>query len=189
VRDADSFGRGHVPGAINIGLGGSFASWAGSLIPLGTPIVLVADDEAQIAEAAMRLARVGHEALVGALEGGVAGWARAGRPVAVLAQVSVDELARRLERGEPLALVDVRRPGEHDAGHIAGAMNLPLDVLPAQAQAIPADRPAYVICASGYRSSAAASLLLGRGHPQVINVPAGHAGWAAAGRPLSSKTA
>jgi hydroxyacylglutathione hydrolase len=116
----------------------------------------------------------------------MAAWARAGRPVAVLAQVSVDELERRLAAGEPLDLVDVRRPAEHDAGHIAGAVNLPLDGFQRDAARLAGDRPAYVICATGYRSSVAASLLLRRGHPQVINVPAGHAGWAAAGRPLET---
>src|SRR5437867_4440122 len=61
VRTAEDFGGGHVPHALNIGLSGQFAIWAGSLIPLAAPIVIVADEEARIAEAQLRLARVGLE--------------------------------------------------------------------------------------------------------------------------------
>jgi hydroxyacylglutathione hydrolase len=58
VRTAAEFGNSHIPGALNIGLGGQFASWAGTLIPMGTPVIIVAADEAGIEEAVRRLARV-----------------------------------------------------------------------------------------------------------------------------------
>jgi len=92
VRTAAAFGAGHVPGALNIGLGGSFASWAGSLIALETPIIIVADDEAQVEEAVTRLARVGIEHVQGYLGGGMYAWHQAGFAVATLAQMPVDEL-------------------------------------------------------------------------------------------------
>src|SRR5262245_11738399 len=72
VRAGAAFGAGHVPGALNIGLGGQFASWAGSLIKIGTPILLVGESEAQVDEAVMRLARVGIESAQGYLAGGMA---------------------------------------------------------------------------------------------------------------------
>ena len=61
IRTNAEYGAGHVPNSINIGLGGQFASWAGTLIPIGTPIAIVADNADQVEEAVMRLARVGHE--------------------------------------------------------------------------------------------------------------------------------
>src|SRR5947208_3617359 len=78
VRDAAQFGAGHVPGALNIGLGGQFASWAGSLIPLTAPIVIVADSDERIEEARLRLARVGLENVRGYLAGGMNAWRAAG---------------------------------------------------------------------------------------------------------------
>src|SRR6266704_1267856 len=71
VRAAADFGAGHVPGAFNVGLGGQFASWAGCLIPLAAPIVIVAESEDKVAEAQTRLARVGMENVKGYLAGGV----------------------------------------------------------------------------------------------------------------------
>nr|MBA3600588.1 MBL fold metallo-hydrolase [Acidobacteriota bacterium] len=59
VRSADEYGAGHIPNSLNIGLGGQFATWAGTLIEMETPIVIVADAEEKVTEAVMRLARVG----------------------------------------------------------------------------------------------------------------------------------
>ena len=69
VRSAEEFGSGHVPGSLNIGLGGQFAIWAGSLIPLTEKIVIIAATNAQVDEAVMRLARVGIENVIGYLKG------------------------------------------------------------------------------------------------------------------------
>src|SRR5260370_42486682 len=92
VRSSVAFGTGHVAGSINVGLSGQFASWAGSLIPSGLPIVLVADDVDQVREAATRPARVGLENVAGYLDGGVAAWDRAGLPLLQVPQVGVDAL-------------------------------------------------------------------------------------------------
>jgi hydroxyacylglutathione hydrolase len=74
VRPAAAFGNGHVPGAPNIALAGQFASWAGTLIPQGSPILLVAEDEAGVDESVQRLARVGIETVKGFLDGLGHGW-------------------------------------------------------------------------------------------------------------------
>jgi hydroxyacylglutathione hydrolase len=110
TRPAAQYGAGHVPGSINIGLSGQFASWAGTLLSAETPIVLVAEDPERVSEAHVRLARVGLENISGYLSGGVLAWHESGRPLARTDQISVDELARRLEAGEVEQLVDVRRP-------------------------------------------------------------------------------
>jgi rhodanese-related sulfurtransferase len=92
VRTAAEFGAAHVPGSLNIGLGGQFASWAGSLIPITASIVIVADSEEQIEEAQIRLARVGLENLKGFLAGGIDGWRAAGFEVAEVPQISVGRI-------------------------------------------------------------------------------------------------
>ncbi|MBC7932633.1 MAG: MBL fold metallo-hydrolase, partial [Rubrivivax sp.] len=117
IRSAQEFGAGHVPGSINVGLSGQFASWVGALIPIGTPLILVAGDEAQADEAFVRLARVGHESVRGHLRGGVNAWREAGLDVSEVAQVSVEELKRMLEERPDLQVLDVRRPAEYAAGH------------------------------------------------------------------------
>src|SRR5688500_17616496 len=90
VRPAADFGAGHVPGSINVGLGGQFAIWSASLIPMQAPLVIVAESEEKVAEARMRLARVGFENVKGYLQGGLESWRGAGFEVATVPQISVD---------------------------------------------------------------------------------------------------
>src|SRR5207244_10159245 len=97
VRSAGEFGAGHVPVALNVGLGGQFASWAGSLIPMTSSIVIVAESEAQVDEAQVRLARVGLESVKGYLAGGMSAWQEAGREVALVPQISGQDLRQLIE--------------------------------------------------------------------------------------------
>jgi len=187
VRPSAAFGAGHLPGSLNVGLGGEFASWSGSLLPPDRPIVLVADDVEAVGETAVRLARVGLEDVAGYLDGGVAAWDASGRPLGRLPQVSVDELwARLAEATGPLQVIDVRRSGEFAAGHVPGAVSVPLDRLAREAARLEPARPTAVICAGGYRSSAGAGILLRHGFPDVSNVVGGTSAWVAAGRPVSA---
>jgi glyoxylase-like metal-dependent hydrolase (beta-lactamase superfamily II)/rhodanese-related sulfurtransferase len=182
VRPGADFGAGHVPGSINVGLGGQFASWAGTLLDAARPIVVVADGEARVREAVMRLARVGLENVAGYLDGGLEAWHRAGLPVAEVPQIAVAELKERLDKAGPgLQVVDVRRPGEYAAGHVPGAASRPLDRLERDLGGLEPARPTAVICAGGYRSSAATSLLQRHGFGDVANVIGGTSAWVAAG--------
>jgi glyoxylase-like metal-dependent hydrolase (beta-lactamase superfamily II)/rhodanese-related sulfurtransferase len=184
VRTAAEFGNGHVPGALNIGLGGQFASWAGTLVPMGVAIVLVADGLEQVDEAVTRLARVGLETVEGYLEGGMYGWDRAGFTVARIAQMPVDELKARIDERADLQIIDVRRPPEYAAGHVPGATNAQLADLTKVVDRFDPDQPTAVVCASGYRSSAATSLLEQRGFRSLFNVVGGTNGWIDAGYPV-----
>jgi glyoxylase-like metal-dependent hydrolase (beta-lactamase superfamily II)/rhodanese-related sulfurtransferase len=175
VRDSAAFGAGHVPGSTNIGLSGQFASWAGTLLDHDREIVIVAAGEAAANEAGMRLARVGLENIEGALLGGVDAWRDSGRVLASLPQMSVDELRSSLDG---LQILDVRRRSEYDSGHVPTAVNMPLDFFDEHLQDIDLSKPTAVICASGYRSSTAASLLRA---PMIVNVTGGTAAWIAAG--------
>jgi hydroxyacylglutathione hydrolase len=182
VRDAASYGAGHVPGSLNVALQGQFASWAGTLIPGGREIVIVADEPARVREATLRLARVGLERVAGYLDGGIEAWDKAGLPVAERPQVSVLDLhAWQAEGRAGLRVLDVRRPGEHDAGHVPGALSIPLDRLERELARVPKASPLAVICAGGYRSSAATSILERHGVADVVNVTGGTNAWVAAG--------
>jgi glyoxylase-like metal-dependent hydrolase (beta-lactamase superfamily II) len=183
TRTSAAFGAGHVPGSIHIGLDGQFASWAGTILAPATPLVLVAEGEDRIAEASTRLARVGLENVVGYLDGGIAAWSAQGFPLAQTEQITVHELAARLEEGS-CRLIDVRRAPEWSAGHIGRAAARPLGDL-ARSMPPEAGTPTLaVICAGGYRSSIAASLLERAGLDRVANVVGGMAAWNAAGLPV-----
>ena len=190
VRAAADFGAGHVPGSVNIGLGGQFAMWAGSLIPLNASIVLIADTAAQVDESVVRLARVGIENVRGYLDGGVENWRRAGFSIESIPQVSVNELKEKLATTADLQIVDVRRPAEYGSGHVPRALNAPLATLDRIAAELPIekDKPTAVICAGGYRSSAAASLLEKFGFTNLLNVSGGTGAWINAGYPVETPT-
>jgi glyoxylase-like metal-dependent hydrolase (beta-lactamase superfamily II)/rhodanese-related sulfurtransferase len=177
TRPAAQFGAGHVPGSLNIGLSGQFASWAGALIAPTVPIVLVAEEADQVREARTRLARVGLENVAGYLAGGILEWHGAGLPLATTEQISVEELDARLREGSAGRVLDVRRPGEWQAGHIAEAVHAPLNTLSESAAAMPKDQPVAAICAGGYRSSIATSVLERQGFTKVTNVVGGMAAW------------
>jgi rhodanese-related sulfurtransferase len=183
VRSAAEFGAGHVPGSLNIGLGGQFASWAGSLIPLSSAIVIVAESEEKVGEAQLRLARVGLENVDGFLAGGIFSWDRNGLEVAAIPQISVSELKDLIKTQADLHVIDVRRPPEYQSGHAPGAITAPLaklrDVLPGLQ--LDLSKPTAVICAGGYRSSAATSILQQKGFVNLLNVTGGTTAWINAG--------
>jgi rhodanese-related sulfurtransferase len=177
TRPAAQFGVGHVPGSLHIGLGGQFASWAGSLIAPNRPIVLIAEEEEGVREAHLRLARVGLENVAGYLAGGILTWDEAGLPLGATEQITVEELDSRIRGGTVGQVVDVRKPGEWQAGHIASAKHLPLNSLSRSLDALRRDQPVALICAGGYRSSIATSILEQQGFTLVTNVVGGMAAW------------
>jgi len=181
VRSAAEFGAGHIPGALNIGLGGQFAIWAGVLISMGTPIVIVADTSGQIDEAVTRLARVGLEIVKGYLEGGTDAWRFAGFELATVPQITVDDLHGLIETQADLQILDVRRDAEFKSGHVPHAVPAELSKLEQTNLALDPAKTTAVICAGGYRSSAAVSLLEQRGFINLLNVTGGTGAWIKAG--------
>ena len=177
TRSADQFGTAHIPGSLNIGLGGQFATWTGTLIPLKTSLVLIAENEEHVRETRVRLARVGHENIAGYLGGGILSWHNAGLPLASTEQISVDELDRRIQEGVTEQLLDVRRPGEWNSGHIKEAVHIPLNKLRDKTGQLNHEKSVTVICAGGYRSSAATSLLEQQGFHKITNVVGGMNAW------------
>ena len=183
VRSAADFGAGHLPGSLNIGLGGQFASWAGTLISLDAPVVIVAESEEKANEAQVRLARVGLENVKGFLAGGIQAWHDAGFEVAAVPQITVAELKELIENDSELQVIDVRRDGEYESGHAPRAVTAPLanlrDALPNLN--LNSSRKTAVICAGGYRSSAATSIMQPLGFTNLLNVTGGTSAWIKAG--------
>jgi hydroxyacylglutathione hydrolase len=178
VRTAADYGSGHIPNSLNIGLGGQFASWAGTLVSIGTPIAIVADRREQVDESVMRLARVGHETVTAyILMSDYEGDQKA------VEQVTVNEANEYVSSGRVAQFIDVRRTGEYDNGHAAGAETRPLDKLDSDLDGLDPAAPTYVICQGGYRSSAATSILENAGFSELCNVTGGTAAWIAAGLP------
>ena len=177
TRTSNHFGTGHVPRSLNLGLAGQFASWAGSLIRPEDPILIVAEDAETVRESRTRLARVGLENVTGYLKDGVLAWHEAGLPLATTEQISVEELRHRIDGKSIDTIIDVRRPAEWNNGHIDQAVNMPLTHLTELASPLDRDSKVAVLCAGGYRSSAAASILEQMGFRKISNVVGGMTAW------------
>ena len=177
LRRPEAFGGAHIPGAFNVGAGQNLSMWAAWVVPYDRPIILVGDAGANIEEARRSLVRVGLDDIRGYLKGGMQAWIEAGMPQAHVPQISVRELAGRLQQTKAPFVLDVRSPGEWKAGHIEGALHIPGGSLPKRVEQVPADRPVHVVCGSGYRSSIATSVLARAGRDNVVNVVGGMSAW------------
>ncbi|MFD2398952.1 rhodanese-like domain-containing protein [Prauserella oleivorans] len=184
TRSAEAFGGGHIPGALNVGLGSAFATWAGTVLPAEAEILLVLDRSSDLWEAIWQLLRIGYPMPTGWLAGGMSAWRTSARPVELTPQITVHELKRRLDQGE-VTLLDVRQPAEWAAGHTEGATFITGAELPDRLDEVPADKPIAVTCGSGYRSSVATSLLARERGLPVINVAGGMTAWHRAGYPTT----
>ena len=170
VRAKEDFVRAFVPNSIFIGLDGSFAPWAGELIPdLSQPILLVTDAGRE-AEAVERLSRVGYDNTLGYLEGGIDAWVAYGGETDSIETLKVDAFGDRLRSGEVGLVIDARKPTEFAQGHLSTARNLPLAELNGRLSELSKDEPVFIHCGSGYRSTIATSLLKARGYEWVVNV-------------------
>ncbi|MGB6870936.1 MAG: MBL fold metallo-hydrolase [Acidobacteriaceae bacterium] len=187
VRQPDEFAASHLRGALNIGLSGQYATWAGTVLDPAHPILLIADPGRE-QEAALRLGRIGFDRVRGYLDGGMAAFAARPDLLAFVPRVMAPEVAVDLARSAPPFLLDVRAPREWTARHIQGSCNLPLNRLRDHLSEIPRDRPVVVHCAGGYRSSIAASLLQQQGITRLVEMTGGLAAWDAASLPVIAET-
>ncbi len=176
ARAPEAYGGGHIPGALNVGLGSAFATWAGTVLPDGAEVLLVLDRPADLPEATWQLLRIGYPPPRGWLRGGMTAWRTAARPVQSTPQITVHELKDRLDRGE-ITLLDVRQPDEWHAGHVPGAGYITGAELPERLGEVPSSGPVAVTCGSGFRSSVATSLLAHHGRTDVVNVTGGMTAW------------
>ena len=185
TRDPGEFASAHLAGSINIGLGGQYATWAGTVLDRDHPIVIIADPGREN-EAATRLGRIGFDHVVGYLKDGL--HSLNSRPELTVAteRVSAPYAAELLSSPEPPLAIDVRTPREREQKHIAGSFGVPLNHLVENLGKIPKDRSLLVYCAGGYRSSIAASLLQRGGFDRVSEIAGGIVGWETANLPVQT---
>jgi hydroxyacylglutathione hydrolase len=172
----------HIPGALNVGAGNAFPTWAGTVLPQDASVLLVMDTPDQLWEICWQLLRIGYELPIGWLAGGMTAWRSAGKDIKLLPHWSVFDLARNRQMDSATFILDVRQPAEWQHLHIAGAHHLTGAEVPANTGVIPSKKTVAVICDSGYRSSVIASVLQHHGHNNVVNVLGGMSGWEAAGQ-------
>ncbi len=173
VRPVRDYARVHVPGALSIPLRDQFATWLGWLAAPGRPMVLVANPGQDLADAVWQAVKIGYEQLMGVLEGGMAAWLAAGRPVTSTELVSPEELAGNLAGRR---ILDTRQNAEFTAGHIPGAEHVELGSVAAVAAQLP-DEPTVVMCGHGERAAGAASLLEAAGHRNLAVLTGGPEDW------------
>ncbi len=180
LRTRTAFAAGHAPGTLNFGLDGSFATYLGWLIPWGTPVTLLGDTAAQVAQAQRELVRIGIDRPAAAATGGPHRWTD--RPLRTVQRATFADLAQvRHHRG--VIVLDVRRNLERAESRIDGSVHIPLHELLQRADEIPTGE-LWVHCGAGYRASIATSILLARGH-RVIAVDDDYTNAAAAGLPVT----
>jgi hydroxyacylglutathione hydrolase len=177
VRDARDFAAAHLRGSINVGLGGRFAEYAASVLGPSTPVVLVTDPGHEM-EAKVRLARIGFDTVVGALDRPLQTFVERPDVVEQSSRLTADQFEGRRNSVVDLVVVDVRNPGEVALGAVPDAIPIPVTVLRDGMVELDPTRPTVVYCAGGYRSMLASSVLSANGFTDVSDVVGGYGAWA-----------
>lgn len=182
LRDPGTYGEGHVAGAINVWIDSpQFAERVAGFVRPGATLLLMAQGPSDLDQAVIALTRVGIDEIVGFLQWGMIEWKSEGLPTETVPQITVYDLAAwRTERPE-LVVIDVREPAEWMAGHVEGALHLPMLEIVKRIAEVPADRPKAVVCAGGLRSSSVISALKHAGLGDFYNVTGGMSAWTRAG--------
>jgi len=184
AREPADFAAGHVSGAVNIGLQGRFAEWAGAVLAPDRDVVLVGDP-AIAAEAKLRLGRVGYDNVVGQLDDLASVFTARPDLIEPSSRLTIEQLAELRGLEPALQLVDVRSPTETAEGTLPAAREIPLATLTRSLAGLDRSAPVLVYCASGYRSQAAASILLAAGFADVSDLLGGYRAWEDAGLPVA----
>lgn len=186
VRDPADYAGGHVVGTINIGLNGKFATWAGIILDQQAPIVLIAEPGRE-EEALTRLGRIGYDHVAGYLNRGMEALRARPELVQETSRITAATLAAELCTTHPPLVLDVRTEREWEEGHIDHSLNIPLPHLRERMREIPSGKKLVVHCASGYRSSIAASVLEKEHWSETIDLIGGYEAWEKTwGRPNES---
>ncbi len=176
VRDPADFAGGHMNGSINIGLGGKFATWAGTVLSREIPIIIIAEPGRE-QEAIRRLGRIGFDHVAGYLDGGMQ--ALESRPdlVTKITRITAATLAEHLSTANPTQVLDVRTQKERENGKIESSLHIPLPKLSENFSQVPHEPSVVVHCASGYRSSIGVSLLEQAGFTNIMDLVGGFEAW------------
>jgi len=184
VRPPKEFMSGHIPGAYGIPLNAPLITWAGWVIPFGTPLVLVSGDAQELDAAVRRLIRIGYDDLRGYLVDGIEAWEADGRPVSRAPVMPVQELMEQIEKRKAPTILDVRSQAEWQAGHLPHAVHIEAGALASGELPFSKEEPKVVHCAHGDRSTVGISVLERRGYRNLILLEDGFNAWQAAGLPI-----
>ncbi|MFQ5856827.1 MAG: rhodanese-like domain-containing protein [Anaerolineae bacterium] len=181
TRTPREFAAGHIPGAYGIPLAAPLITWAGWVVPFGSPIILTSDDLAEREAAVRQLIRIGYDDLRGYLQGGMAAWEATNLPVTQVPVIPVEELHQQLESGDGPMVLDVRQEAEWRAGHLPRAIHTEAGRLPAEELSLSQDDPVVVHCGHADRSTVGISVLERRGYRNLMLLDGGFSAWEAVG--------
>ena len=173
IRPAAEYAAGHLLGALHTGLDTRFAEFAGSVIPLDSPIVVTGEPGSEV-EAKVRLARIGFDRIIGFLPDLVRALTEHPELARRSSQLTAAQLIKRWAELPDLQVIDVRNPGEVAQGSAPGALQVPLAALRARLIELDPASPNAVYCAGGVRCVIAASLLEQQGFVDVSYVLGGY---------------
>lgn len=188
VREGADFDAAHLDGALNVGLRGKYATWAGSLLDKEASIVVIADPGSEV-EAVMRLGRIGFDNVAGYLDGGMAALEYRPDLVRTVDRITARALMEELGREDVPTVLDVRNDTERAEGYIEGSLHIPLNHLRDRINELPRDGHLVVHCQSGYRSAIGVSLLQRAGFENLLDLVGGFSAWAASSLPVSEQVA
>jgi hydroxyacylglutathione hydrolase len=180
VRSAAAFAEGFLPGSLSVPYSNSFSTWVGSLVPYTVDIVLLAPaaDGALVDRARRDLSRIGLDRVVGwaSPDEVLAAHTARGGHRGTVEQLSAVALANGTGLPAAHTVVDVRSRSEWGAGHVPGAVHIPMGELADRLGELPKG-PLLVHCQSGARSAVATSLLHRLGRADARNVTGGYVAW------------
>ncbi len=177
VRESIDFEGASMKGALNIGLKGKYATWAGSMLSHEAPIVVIGDDNEE--EAIMRLGRIGFDNVAGYLQGGMSSLEQHPELLQTISRQTAAALSESRDQQQAPWILDVRSEKEYAIVHLEGSHNIPLTHLRERIAEIPVDRPVVVHCEGGYRSAIAVSLLCQAGRTDISDLVGGIRAWIA----------
>lgn len=185
IRKPQEFAQEHIPGSWFIGIDGQFAPWTGALIKDLDQAIILVSPAGREKEAVTRLSRVGYDHCIGYLEGGIEAWKKAGKRIESITSIDADTFSKTLNQDQ-IHILDVRKPGEHEAQHLAEAHSRPLDYIEDWVNHLDPNQTYYIHCAGGYRSMIAASILKSKGKHQLIDIAGGFGAIQKAGIPTTN---
>lgn len=181
TRSPKAFTAGHIPGSYGVPLGAPLITWAGWVIPFGSPVILLTNDAAEREAAVRQLIRIGYDDLRGYLMGGFQAWEAERLPVTRVPVMPVQELAERLQQGKAPVILDVRSDAEWRTGHLPKAIHIEAGRLPSDDLPLPQDVLTVVHCGHSDRSMVGVSVLERRGFRNLALLEGGYSNWLAAG--------
>jgi hydroxyacylglutathione hydrolase len=167
-RHPDQFEKGFYPNSINIGLNGQFAIWAAKLLKFNQDILLIADNEEEVKNTIIRLARVGINSVSGYLKSGISSLVALNIELEKIKSVNWEALDIKQSK-----VLDLREETERELGFVKNSISIPLSLLESKIQNLEKNQNYYIYCAGGYRSMIASSILKKNDFSNITNIYGG----------------